>query len=241
MAVATVDERSDGRIVLGLGAGPVGPGALERLRAYVLAVRGLLAGDEVEVERGEHVRLSTPPRSVPIWLAALGPKAMRLAGEVADGVVLNWCPPERVAFARERIREGAEATGRDAASITVAVYVRACVGEDDQEAALAALRAAAARYASYPAYRRQFEAVGLGAQSAAAALARRDANPSAVPEAFVRALCLEGTAAEAQKGLEAYRDAGADLPVVYPVPCREPVSSVMGTMFALAPHPALES
>ncbi len=240
MAAATVHELSDGRVVLGLGAGPAGPGALERLARYVEAVRALLSGRPPAEELGD-VRLSLDPgpRPVPVWIAALGPRAMRLAGEIADGALLNWCPPERLEFARERVREGAESAGRDPASVTVAVYVRACVGQDER-AALGVLRAAAGQYASYPAYRRQFDAVGLAAEAEAAAIAHGAGRPQEVPERLVRAVCLLGDAAEAAARLQAYRDAGADLPVVYPVPCRDPVSSILGTMFALAPSLIVE-
>lgn len=242
MAAATVHERSGGRMVLGLGTGPAGPGSLDRLREYVTTVRAALSGEPVRLGGGETFRLSLDPGSkpIPIWIAALGPRSMRLAGEVADGVLLNWCPPERVPFARERIREGAEAAGRDPGAVTVAVYVRACVGQEE-EVALPELRKAAGQYASYPAYHRQFEAVGLGEEAAAAAAALRAGEPERVPERLVRAVCLLGDPGRAVAGLQAHRDAGADLPVVYPVPCLEPVSSIMGTLFALAPSPAVES
>lgn len=237
MAAATLYEISGGRLVLGLGTGPVGPGVLDSLREYVTLLRSALAGEEVETPENDRFRLSFHPgrEAVPIWLAALNPRAMRLAGEVADGVLLNWCPPERVAFARERIREGAEAAGRDPASVTLAVYVRACVGQE-KGAAMAALAAMAAQYASYPAYRRQFEAVGLGEQAGAAAEALAAGKPDRVPEELIRRVCLTGEATEARAGLRAYADAGADLPVVYPVATRDALSSILGTAFALAPH-----
>jgi alkanesulfonate monooxygenase SsuD/methylene tetrahydromethanopterin reductase-like flavin-dependent oxidoreductase (luciferase family) len=237
MAAATVHEISGGRLILGLGTGPVGPGALDRLRESVTLLRSALAGEEVETPGGGRFRLSFHPGygPVPIWVAALNPRAMRVGGEVADGVLLNWCPPERVAFARERIREGAEAAGRDPASVTLAVYVRACVGQEPG-AAMAALAAMAAQYASYPAYRRQFDAVGLGEEARAAAEALDAGRPDRVPEELVRRVCLMGDAPEARAGLRAYEDAGADLPVVYPVATRDSLSSILGTLFALAPH-----
>jgi alkanesulfonate monooxygenase SsuD/methylene tetrahydromethanopterin reductase-like flavin-dependent oxidoreductase (luciferase family) len=157
---------------------------------------------------------------------------MRLAGEVADGVVMNWCPPGRVAEARAQIAEGATAAGRDPAEITVAVYVRAWVGEDE-EAAMPALKAMAGQYASYPAYARQFEAVGLGTGSDAASAAHRAGRPEEVPEAFVRAVCAIG--AEARTRVAEYAEAGADLPVVYPVAVGEPAASIEGTLASLAP------
>lgn len=232
MAAATVHERSGGRHVLGLGTGGVRKGALEELRSTVLAVRTLLEGGTVE-KGGEQLRLSlafNPPP--PIWISALGPKAMRLAGEVADGVILNWCTPERVAFARKRIREGAERAGRDPSSVTVSVYVRAWVGADEGEA-LPALRAATAQYASYPAYARQFEQMGFGREAAEAAEALRAGRTEGVPDGFVRAICTFGEGAIARLG--AYSDAGADLPVVYPVSVGEAARSVEGTLLALAP------
>lgn len=235
MGAATVHERSGGRLLLGLGTGGTTPGALDRLREEVRALRALFAGEAVE-RKGERARLALDPGSrVPIWIAALGPRAMRLAGEVADGVLLNWCPPERVAFALERIREGAEAAGRDPAEVTVAVYVRACV-EQDEEAALHALRAAAGEYASYPAYARQLVDVGLGPEAETAAGARRAGRPDAVPERLVREVCVIGGRRAAFERIEAYRHAGADLPVVYPVPVGEPAPSILGTLLALAPR-----
>ncbi|MFL5738429.1 MAG: LLM class flavin-dependent oxidoreductase [Actinomycetota bacterium] len=226
MGAATVAERSGGRMLLGLGTGPARNGALDALRSYVTAVRILLDGGELD---GERLTLDIP-RPVPIWIAALGPRAMRLAGEVADGVLLNWCPPERVAFARERIREGAEAAARDPAGVRVGVYVRSVVGQG--AAGDIGLRRAAAEYASYPAYRRQFDDVGLGAEAERAAAGD-------VPDSLLDAVALRGDAATAARRLQSYRDAGADLPVVYPVATLEPVSSILGTLFALAPAPAV--
>ena len=244
MAAATVQEVSAGRHVLGLGTGPSGPGALERLRTTVVTLRRLLAGERADIAGGEgsgSVRLSAPPsQPPPIWIAALGPRAIRLAGEVADGVLLNWCPPERVAVAGGLVREGAQAADRDPDEITIAVYVRACVGQDE-DAALASLRAAAGTYAAIPAYRRQFELAGLGREAAAAATAHADGRPGDVPERLVRAVSLLGDAGSARAGLDAYRSAGADLPIVYPVAARDRGSSLLGTLLALAPHPALES
>jgi alkanesulfonate monooxygenase SsuD/methylene tetrahydromethanopterin reductase-like flavin-dependent oxidoreductase (luciferase family) len=192
MAAATVQERSGGRLVLGVGTGPSAPGALERLRTYAGEIRELVGGSAP----GPALRLSLPA-PVPIWIAALGPKAVRLAGEIADGVILNWCTPERVAEARDAIRAAAGDAGRDPDSVTIAVYVRASFSERADEALLKA----ASEYGSYPAYARQFQAMGV--------------EPS--PEAIVEAVCLRGDTDRARDRLETYRTAGADLQVVYPV------------------------
>ena len=79
MAAATLYEISGGRLVLGLGTGPVGPGVLDRLREYVTLLRSALAGEEVETPENGRFRLSFHPgRAVPIWLAALNPEALEL-------------------------------------------------------------------------------------------------------------------------------------------------------------------
>jgi len=237
MGAATVHERSGGRMLLGVGTGDLGSGALDRLREEVGALRSLFAGEPVE-RKGHPVQLSLRPGSpVPIWISCLGPRSMRLAGEIADGALLNWCPPERVAFARERIREGAESSGRDPALVAVGVYVRACIDEDPARA-LEAVREPAATYASYPAYARQFEAVGLGEEARRAAEALRSAHLSGVPERLVREVCIVGSTHDARARLEAYRSAGADLPVVYPVPVGAPGPSIRATLDALSPEAA---
>ena len=217
MAAATVHERSRGRLILGVGTGGAASGALDRLREHVRDLRALLAGEPAEVEGGRRGLTLATGTPVPIWISALGPRAMRLAGEVADGALLNWCPPERVAFAAERIREGAERAGRDPGEIAIAVYVRSWVGEEEAEA-WPALLEAAAQYASSPVYARQFEQVGLGAED---------------PEALVRAVCALGD--EARDRIEAYREAGADLPVVYPVATADAAASIESTLSAVAP------
>ena len=231
MAAATVHERSDGRLVLGIGTGGAGRGALDELRSYVDTVRSLLEGEIAERD-GRPVRLSlTLPSPPPIWISALGPRSMRLAGEIADGALLNWCPPERVAFARARIAEGAKAAGRDAAHVTIAVYVRSWMG-DDETAGMHAMRAAAAEYASYPAYARQFEQVGLGAEAAAAAEAHRAGRPDDVPEELVRAVTAFGD--DAAIRISEFAEAGAHA-VVYPVAVDGSAASIEATLLALAP------
>jgi 5,10-methylenetetrahydromethanopterin reductase len=202
-AALTLDRVSGGRAILGVGSGP------ERRLAAVADRLGEITGAVAGM--------------VPRYLAALGPSMVELAGRAADGVLLNWCSPDRVARARREVARGAEAAGRDPAGITVAVYVRACLGHD-QEHALEALRGAAEMYAGIPAYRRQLEADGIDAS----------------PDRMARALCVWGARDEAMERLAAWREAGADLVVVYPVPAQEAASSVMGTIMAAAPDPAVE-
>jgi len=217
IAAATVQERSNGRLILGLGTGPSTPGALDRLRATIVALRSSYAGGAGSVD-GVPVRSPLPlPAPPELWVAALGPRATRLAGEVADGVLLNWCTPERVATAVTEVGDGARAAGRDPADVTVAVYVRAALAPGSIDGA----REAAAAYGSYPAYARQFAAMGL--------------DPSD-PDAIMAGVMLTDPAMAPDR-LEAYRAAGAGLPVVYPVlPLGEPaVDAARSTIEVLAP------
>lgn len=236
MAASSVDEMSGGRFVLGVGS----QSGIDRTRETLRAIRAVVEGNEGILSGPDgpwstdrldwHVNL----RRMPIFLAALGPRMVELAGQVADGVLLNWCTPERVATARKAIprREG----------FTVAVYVRACLAHVD-DAATAALKVAAARYLHLGHYARQFEAMGLGAEVRAAHEALQgDLSPEeAVPDRVVEATCVFGDRESALHRLGEYAEAGADLVAVYPVPAREAVSSISGTMMAVAPNPAVEA
>jgi alkanesulfonate monooxygenase SsuD/methylene tetrahydromethanopterin reductase-like flavin-dependent oxidoreductase (luciferase family) len=120
--------------------------------------------------------------------------------------------------------------------VTVGVYVRACLGGNDDEA-LAAARHAAGEYASYPAYARQMTSLGFGDEVSAAAAAHAAARPQDVPEQLVREVVLLGDPAAARDRLEAFRAAGADLRVVYPIvpPGRPAPAAITGTLEALIP------
>src|SRR5439155_13647675 len=191
MAAATLQELSGGRTILGLGAGstPGRPGDLgpvDLVRRFVDVVRDLLAGgyaggdDRLDVPEMQ-LELTGPTHPVPIWLAALGHRMVGLAGEVADGVLLNWCTPERVAAARRLMVASAERSGRDPVKVTVAVYVRACLGLEEPVAMLD-LKQMAGRYAAIPHYHRQFDRMGLGDEAALAAKAHQAGRPQEVPD-----------------------------------------------------------
>jgi 5,10-methylenetetrahydromethanopterin reductase len=212
LAASTLDRVAGGRAVLGLGSGS--EGRIARVAEYLHDVRRRLDGP------------------IPVHLAALGPRMTRLAGEAADAVLLNWCTPDRVARARKEVALGAEAAGRDPSEVSVAVYVRVCLGHD-QDHAVAALGEAVAMYAGIPTYRRQLELMGLDKEADRAMGGR-------APESLLRALCVWGTRDEAMERLDEWRQAGADVLVVYPVTAQEPGSSLLGSIMAAAPDPAIE-
>jgi alkanesulfonate monooxygenase SsuD/methylene tetrahydromethanopterin reductase-like flavin-dependent oxidoreductase (luciferase family) len=145
LQAATLAQLSSGQFVLGLGTGGYGPrfwasvGLDDRpiavMRDYVTQVRALLAGEQT-TGRGtpgwpRHASLGVKDLpSAPVYLAALGPQMLRLAGEVADGALLNWATPERIALSRSRIDEGAARTGRDPGAVPMTMYVRVCIDDD---------------------------------------------------------------------------------------------------------------
>jgi alkanesulfonate monooxygenase SsuD/methylene tetrahydromethanopterin reductase-like flavin-dependent oxidoreductase (luciferase family) len=254
MAAKTVHDLSGGRMVLGIGAGSPSGGAADgagspllRIEEFVRVVRDAASGRPVTAGPAgdpfgaEGFRSSLDaPATFPIWLAALGDRMVALAGRIADGVLLNWCPPERVASARRTLVDAALAAGRDPAEITVAVYVRACLGVEDEHA-LPPMQAMTGLYASIPHYRKQMEAVGLGDQADAAAHAFAAGRPRDVPIELVRALTVTGGRDDALARFDAYHRAGADLVLLYPIAALDPYSSVLGTVMAGAPETAIEA
>ena len=132
--------------------------------------------------------------------------------------------------------KAAEAAGRDPSTVTIAIYVRARVGDGPEGAGRRALRAAAGEYASYPAYARQFALMGLESEAGLAAVAHRAGRPQDVPETLIRAVAIVGEEGPGRDRLRAYRDAGADVAVVYPVVGRDEGPTVATrTLVALAP------
>lgn len=242
MGASTLQELSGGRAILGLGSGsPAGGAPLDLVRRSVEVLRRALAGEAVEQDAaGGGFTLGLEAPAPPIWVGALGDGMVRLAGEVADGMVLNWCTPERVARAAPLARDAADRAGRDPDAFTVAVYVRACLGVGEA-IALEALRPMAAQYAAIDHYRRQFERMGLGAEAASAARAFASGRPGDVPERLVRAVAVVGGRRDALEAFDRHREAGADLVLCYPVVALDPFSSVLGTMLAAAPSPAVEA
>ena len=126
-----------------LGVGSPNPGALTRVRAGIADLRS---------------RLSTR-----LVIAALGPQMCRLAGEVGDGVLLNWVTPEYARRSADLVREGAAAAKRPAPKIFA--YVRLALGAASHDRLLSEAK----RYASVPAYGANFERMGLKPETTAIA------------------------------------------------------------------------
>ena len=118
-AAATLEEMAPGRTMLGIGTGDsavlnlgLTPSSRARLRAYVATVRELLDTGS-SVWEGRPCRMTWGGGRVPVYLAASGPRMLHLAGEVADGVIINTgLTPDIVRDSIARVRAGAESAGR---------------------------------------------------------------------------------------------------------------------------------
>jgi 5,10-methylenetetrahydromethanopterin reductase len=225
-AAAALREASDGRFVLGLGAGdsavyPLGrwPASLRTCREAIETIRTLLDGKEAGVD-GRRLRLATAAGPVPIFLAASQPKMLGLAGQVADGViVLGIADPD---FTRQQIaiiREGAAAAGRLPGEPFVDLWVTVSVSAD-RAAALNDVRSWAstqarwiARWKTMPAVLQPF----AGEIAAAAAaydfgehLSRRAGHRHTVSDGFTNAVAVAGPREECVARLRALAATGVD-------------------------------
>ncbi|MDO8562937.1 MAG: LLM class flavin-dependent oxidoreductase [Candidatus Limnocylindria bacterium] len=119
--------RSGARFVLGVGVGQISDPAFRAKHGIAPEVT------PVALMRG-HLAALRPAAGVPVYLAALGPAMLRLAGAAADGAMPNWMDPSQLAWARRRIAEGARAAGRDPAAIRLVQGIRVSVDEDERVA-----------------------------------------------------------------------------------------------------------
>ena len=122
---ATLQLVSGGRMELGIGRGDSSrrvlgkkPTTLEHLEAAVQIFRDLNAGREIQYD-GTATRLTWASAVPRVWIAGYGPKALRLAGRIADGVILQFADPDLIAWCLESVREGAKETGRDFSKIEI--------------------------------------------------------------------------------------------------------------------------
>ncbi len=155
---ATLDERSGGRMLLGLGTsgpqviehwhGAVYEKPLRRLREYTEIVNKIIAreplnydGEIFHLQRGFTIRFHPPRTHIPIYIASLTPKSIRQTGEIADGVLPTYWPAHAYPDMRRMLDEGSATAGRPAGSVKIASYITTEVLLDESERAAAVKRA----------------------------------------------------------------------------------------------------
>lgn len=234
-AVVAAEARAPGRLVLGLGAstpnmierwyGLTYDRPLTRVRETVELLRKILAGGKTAYDgttlRSHGFQLkSRPSAPVPIVLGAIGGKMLELAGEVADGVLLNdFTPPDRLGYALERLDAGAKRAGRRVEDLEI-IKRRALYFTDDDQAGLEYCRQHLAFYASAQQYQSVLIELGYrdAVEEARAGYATRDRLriTRAISDDMVRRIFSFGDDARCRALVEADFAAGVNSIVVSP-------------------------
>ncbi len=231
---ATVDELSGGRLTLGLGVShrPVVEGwygqtidhPAAEMREYASIVRAILRGEDPprgeKWQTGFHLVGLDPRPGLPIYIAALSPAMLRLAGEIADGVLLWLCNPRYIEeVVIPEVRAGRERAGLTLEGFDVVPAVPAAL-TDDPRGAYAAMRKDLIPYFGLPFYRKMIERTGFASDIEAYDRAGGDleAMQAAVSEGFLDELTAVGDESALSAGVERYREAGASSPCIGPIP-----------------------
>lgn len=247
----SIAQLAPGRFVLGLGAssdtivdawgGVPFERPLTRIRETVGVLRQMLAGERVSFT-GRTIRtrgfrlVSMPPQPVPIYLAALMPPMLELAGEIADGVILNFMPVEAVPRMLEHVRRGAERAGRDPATLEIVSRFQVVV-TDDPAAARGALRHMMGPYFATSVYNRFVAWCGFDTEArdilAGWQAKDRARNLAALTDVMIDRIAVIGAAEHCRARLRAFADAGVTTPMVHPFLFDE--ASIWNTFERLAP------
>ena len=237
MAGATLDRLSGGRFILGLGAsdrdvveGKLGISherPIAELERTVGSLRALFAGETVDDEAGRNkirgVRLGVHPvaEPLPLYVAAAGPRALAMAGRVADGLILNtYSPTSYVRWAATTARR-AEESGRDPASLDVVCMLVVRL-TDDPAALYPMFKERVARLLSEPhggellLKDSDFDPALAGRVRETAADGGTKSAAALIPEAMVEQFYVLGDAARCKERLKEYREAGVDQPLLLP-------------------------
>ncbi len=226
MSAVTTNNLSGGRFILGLGIST--PNIVEnwmgvpfrkpvtQMRETVEALRGIFRGEKVTMA-GKMIkingfRLDTPiEHPQQIYIGAQGAKMLRIAGELGDGVIINFITPETVAPMLEHTRDGMRAAGKDPAKLDVVCRILVAADEDP-EVARTLFRRALTAYVTVPQYNQFFREIGYDKEAAIAMNAwnagdRKKALES-IPNDMVEKIFVFGTAEQCRARLEDYARAG---------------------------------
>jgi probable F420-dependent oxidoreductase len=235
MATASVAQLAPGRVRLGLGIstptiiqswhGVVYDRPLARLREAIGIIRKALAGERVTQDSGCYpvrnlrLALTTGQERIPIYVAGLNPRMLQLAGELADGVILNWIGEDQVSWALGHLQAGAAKGGRSLKDLVVACDIRVCV-TDDVNAAKRWLRRELTGYAIVEAYQQYFRRLGFVRETDAITAkwqaGDRQGAVEEISDEMVQALAVFGSATYCRARLAKFVAAGVDLPIMFP-------------------------
>lgn len=235
-SIATLDEISNGRAILGLGSsgrkvindwhGIPFEKPLQRTREYVEIAKLALSGERVnyagEFFQMKDFRLGFKPvrNHVPIFIAALGPENVRLTGELADGWAPLFVSYKHLERFRKLLGEGAALSGRPVTTVHVRPYVIAAVSDDVREAKAVARSYFAFYIGGMGRYYRDLVA-SYGYVEETARIAKlwgdfqRDDAASAVPDSMLEEMAVVGTAEECRQQIMDRWTTGMGDPILY--------------------------
>lgn len=227
-AIASLDEASNGRAVLLLGAGAVGfrQMGMERmkpltaLREAIVIIKSLLAGDRItfhgETVEANDLKLDFSPRpDIPVWVASRGNRILEMAGHEADGVMIaTYASPKGIDYALKRVADGAQAATRRLKDIPITVRVDVAL-HSDPKIARAAVKPMIAGMIKASAPNRDFITQAgvtiedeLYNEIVRAEFGKMDGVLERLPEACVDAFSWAGTPAQVAEKVAAVIDMG---------------------------------
>ena len=235
--MATLDEVSGGRALLGLGTGGTGFRELgieqklpvAAMRETVEMFRALLRGETVTAQgkvialAGGRLQFEPPRRAIPVWFATHGAQVTTLAGRIADGVMIaNTLAPKAFDFYAGKLAEGMAKDGRPAGAVDLSLRVEACIADDDEAAFEVMRRRVTTRVlAQYPHWDYLTE-LGIVLPPELIAIAEQK-NPKAageaakwMPRAVVESMVLGGSVERCAQQLAAALDPRVDSVTVRP-------------------------
>ncbi|MFC9280677.1 TIGR03842 family LLM class F420-dependent oxidoreductase [Streptomyces collinus] len=253
---ATLNDMFGNRTVCGIGRGDSAmrvagrkPNTLARISEAMKVIRALGRGEEADLG-GTTIRFPwiRAGAELPVWMAAYGPKALKMTGEEADGFILQLCDPYLTEYMVKAVKEAAAAAGRDPSDVTICVAAPAYVTEDDSPAALAHAREQCRWFGGMVGNHVADLVAKYGEHSAQVpdeltdyiksrqgydyAHHGRSGNPDTefVPDEIVDRFCVIGPPEKHVEKLNALRDLGVDQFAVYAMhDAREAVIDAYGT------------